>query len=425
MIFKNLFSKSQFIKNVVTLITGATLAQVIPFAIAPILTRLYDPSDFAIFAIYTSIATFVSIGAAGRFELSIVDQRNEKDANNILLLCLSMVSIISVVLLLITVVFNSNITILIERPGISNWLYLLPLTILMIGYHNCLNFWLNRESKFEIMSKGKVVQSSINGVTSIGIGLFSLNGLIIGPIIGAMSSILYIIKKLVPRKFEWDLNRSNYKRYIRKNKQFVIYNLPNTLIDGVRLMAINILIGKYFGIFILGYFSFAWRIVHAPVAIIAGSVGQVFFKKLTELKNKKNEHLSKIVIQFLIRQSSLGIIPFILLYFFSEDIFQIVFGPEWKEAGMYASILSPWLFFNFISSPLSFIFIVFEKQLTMLIISVLYTVVPMTILLNNNNDDFLTVLYMISYSMSFLLITMIIIALFITFKFENSRSEET
>ena len=120
MIFKNLFSKSQFIKNVVTLITGATLAQVIPFAIAPILTRLYDPSDFAIFAIYTSIATFVSIGAAGRFELSIVNQRNEKDANNILLLCLSMVSIISVVLLLITVVFNSNITILIERPGISD-----------------------------------------------------------------------------------------------------------------------------------------------------------------------------------------------------------------------------------------------------------------------------------------------------------------
>ena len=74
---------------------------------------------------------------------------------------------------------------------------------------------------------------------------------------------------------------------------------------------------------------------------------------------------------------------------------------------------------------MSFIFIVFEKQLTMLIISVLYTVVPMTILLNNNNDDFLTVLYMISYSMSFLLITMIIIALFITLKFENSRSEET
>ena len=43
--------KSEFTKNVLTLMTGTTIAQAIPIAISPILTRLYSPEDFWIFAL--------------------------------------------------------------------------------------------------------------------------------------------------------------------------------------------------------------------------------------------------------------------------------------------------------------------------------------------------------------------------------------
>ena len=41
--------KSEFAKNVLTLMTGTTIAQAIPIAISPILTRLYTPEDFGVF----------------------------------------------------------------------------------------------------------------------------------------------------------------------------------------------------------------------------------------------------------------------------------------------------------------------------------------------------------------------------------------
>ena len=43
--------KSEFAKNVLTLMTGTTIAQAIPIAISPILTRLYTPEDFGVFAL--------------------------------------------------------------------------------------------------------------------------------------------------------------------------------------------------------------------------------------------------------------------------------------------------------------------------------------------------------------------------------------
>ena len=38
--------KSEFNRNVLTLITGTTIAQAIPIAITPVLTRIYTPEDF-------------------------------------------------------------------------------------------------------------------------------------------------------------------------------------------------------------------------------------------------------------------------------------------------------------------------------------------------------------------------------------------
>ena len=45
--------KSEFSRNVLTLMTGTTIAQAIPIAISPILTRIYTPENFGVFAQYS------------------------------------------------------------------------------------------------------------------------------------------------------------------------------------------------------------------------------------------------------------------------------------------------------------------------------------------------------------------------------------
>ena len=53
---KNKVLKSEFNRNVLTLMTGTTIAQALPIAITPILTRLYTPEDFGVFAIFSKIS---------------------------------------------------------------------------------------------------------------------------------------------------------------------------------------------------------------------------------------------------------------------------------------------------------------------------------------------------------------------------------
>ncbi len=58
-LLNNLKPKSEFTKNVLTLMTGTTIAQAIPIAISPILTRLYTPEDFGVFVLYGIINLYL------------------------------------------------------------------------------------------------------------------------------------------------------------------------------------------------------------------------------------------------------------------------------------------------------------------------------------------------------------------------------
>ena len=58
---KKLKPKSDFFRNVVTLMTGTTIAQAIPIAISPILTRIYTPEDFGLYALFIALASIIAV----------------------------------------------------------------------------------------------------------------------------------------------------------------------------------------------------------------------------------------------------------------------------------------------------------------------------------------------------------------------------
>jgi O-antigen/teichoic acid export membrane protein len=58
----------------------------------------------------------------------------------------------------------------------------------------------------------------------------------------------------------------------------------------------------------------------------------------------------------------LSFFPLILLALAGSDIFSVVFGEIWTEAGIYAQILAVWGIIWFISSPMHDLFLVMENQ---------------------------------------------------------------
>jgi len=416
--------KSEFSRNVLTLMTGTTIAQAIPIAISPILTRIYTPEDFGLFALYISIALLFATAATGRYELAIMLPKKESDAVNIVFLSLLITLIITLLTLFIVFFFNQSITNILGNQDISSWLYFIPFTVFFMGLYQSLNYWNNRKKEYKRLAISRVVQSGVTGGANLGMGglQFGASGLIVGNIIGQSLSTLYLfnhVYKEDSRSIRF-FNKIKIIALLKKYKKLPLLNMPNVLIDNFRLSGINILIAKFFTTSTLGQFALAWKMVQTPMSVIGKSLSQVFFQKIASVKR---DELYAIIKKFIVKASLVALPIFLIIYFFSVDIFSFVFGENWSEAGEAASVMSPWLFLNFLTSPLSQIFIILNKQEIMLIFSIFYMATPLAILYLFQDLEFINALNMVTLSMSIMLLIFIGMVLFYAKREENLKYE--
>ncbi len=412
--------KSEFSRNVLTLMTGTTIAQAIPIAISPILTRIYTPEDFGVFALYMSIATLLSVIATARYELAIILPKKDEDAVNIVALSLLISFVVSAISFVLLYIFNARITELLENPEISVWLYFIPLSVLLTGIYQSFNYWNNRKKHYKLLAASRVVRSGTTAASNLGMGFYGLgsSGLIIGGLVGqgvATSMLTGITYKENKRRFK-EIKKLKILALMKRYKKLPIFNLPNALIDGFRLLAITVFIAKFFTTATLGQFSLAWKMVQAPMSLIGSSLSQVFFQKVSSAQRRE---LYAIMKQFIVKAFMVSLPIFLIIYFFAVDIFTVIFGENWKLAGEVASALSPWLFLNFLTSPLSTIFIVLNRQESVLVFAIFYMIVPLSIILIYRNIDFIEMLEILSFSMSIMLVLFIGMLTYYTKKEQN------
>jgi len=404
-VLSKLKPKSEFTRNVLTLMTGSMIAQAIPIAISPILTRIYTPKDFGIFALYMSVASLLATFATGRYELAIMLPKKDEDALTILSLSLIISFIISFLSLLFIVIFNENICNLLGNNLLSNWLYLIPISVLFTGLYQSFNYWNNRRKYYKTLAISRVSVSATTGTSNLSLGAsgFGASGLIISTLLGQIVSTLVLAKSFykVDRKLLKNANKVKLIALMKKYKKFPLLNLPNAVIDSFRLSGINMLIAKYFTTGVLGQFSLAWKMVQVPIILIGGSLGQVFFQKISSIP-KSDIYLT--IITYIKKASFISAPIFLVIYLFSKDIFGFVFGEEWILAGESASIMAPWLFINFVSSPLVAVMLILNKQEYVLIFSIFYMLIPLLLIINLYSYGFIYTLIQITLAMSILLL---------------------
>ncbi|HHD80525.1 MAG TPA: hypothetical protein ENK99_02810, partial [Campylobacterales bacterium] len=351
------------------------------------------------------------------YELAIMLPKKDDDAMNIVALSIVISFFVSFITLLIVFSFNAQITHLLGNPEISFWLYFIPITVLLTGVYQSFNYWINRKKEYGRLATNKVIQSGTTAMVNLGMGFggFGSSGLILGRMLG-QGIATGILAKVV-----WQERRGKLKSIDKlkvlalaiRYKKMPVFNLPNALIDGFRLSGINILIAKFFMISTLGQFSLAWKIVQVPLSLIASSLTQVFFQKISSIP-KQDIHV--LIKNYIFKSTLISFPLFLGIYFFAVDFFTLIFGKEWKLAGEAASVMSPWLFLNFLTAPVANIFIVLDRQEIVLFVSILYMAVPIVILVFLHQRGFLCTLEFITVSMSLVLMIYIGLALFYTKK---------
>ena len=365
--------KSEFNRNILTLMTGTTIAQAIPIAISPILTRIYTPEDFGIFAIFLAITLIIGSIANGRYELAIMIPKKDEDAINIFALGFIITTSISLLLLVLVLIFQTYFTYLVKNEEIGVWLYFVPISVFFFGIFNILNYFNNRKKNYKDISNANILKSIVAAIIQISIGLIQqgATGLISGQIISQFFANTKLLKNIIKDKIL--ISKITKKKIIalaKRYKNFPKYSMPARLLNITSVQVPVFLLGAFFNTAIVGFYSLSYRFINLPMSIIGSSIGQVFFQKSSEIKNDKKA-LKKITLETYKKLFKIGILPFAIITIFGDYIFAFVFGKDWIVAGEYAQILAIWTLFLFIYSPISNLFATLEKQKDALLFNII------------------------------------------------------
>lgn len=371
---KRLKPKSEFSRNVLTLMTGTTIAQAVTIAISPVLTRIFTPEEFGLFALYMSIVTIIAVIATGRYELAVMLPKKDEDAASLVLLSLIIAASISCATLLPILFFSEQIANFLGSAEIELWLYLTPASIFLVGAYNSLSYWTNRKKQYNLMSQYKVAQSASMATTQVLFGFTKkgTGGLIIGWFAGQLVALLFLARSV------WVKDKEVFKKIkriktiglARRYKHFPIINSWSAFLNTASRQVPIILLTVFFSTAVTGFFSLAQRILQIPMSLLGQAIGRVYFEKASRLKNDENE-IKRITLEIHKKLLLIGFFPVAIILLLGDHLFALVFGEPWRVAGEYAQFLSVWIFFVFVSSPLSHLMTIYEKHIESVVFNIL------------------------------------------------------
>lgn len=355
---------SDFVKNILTLLSGVAVAQILPIALSPILTRLYTPEDFGLFGLYLSLTSAVAVFATGRFDLAIIEPKHDYDAKILVLISFLLSIVFSAFLLIVFIAFNGAIAGLLGDNRISNWLYLVPFSVFSISSVSILYYWLNRKKLYKERSLSRVISSSTISIVSLSIAFFKSikpGGLILGIFLGQIANVFFLKNFFSFQDVHF--NKKKAKIIALKYKDYPKYLMLSTFLEKIAVSLPIFLFTSYYGLVITGFYALSEKIIGGTISVFGQVIGEVYRQKASEeyqeLGNCKKTFLYTFKRLFII-----GVFLFLFLFFFSELFFSLLFGERWLIAGTITKYLSFSVFFNFLSSPLSYT-IVFNKSQNM------------------------------------------------------------
>lgn len=344
-----------FLKSVGVLVGGTVFAQGIAVLSLPILTRLYSPSEFSIFAVYTSLLGILGVISCLRFEIAIPISQDDKEAVALVFLALISNVIITILITLFIYFFSTEILFLLKQEAFTKLVWLIPVGTLFSGLYIAFQYWATRKKKFTIIAKTRMVQA-ISGVSVqvvMGIASFSVIGLIFGQIVKVSAGLyqLVICFWQDAKKYLKDIKLEYLKITFKKYDQFPKYSTLEALANSAGIQLPIILIATISISSEAGYLMLAMQVMMIPMQLIGNAVSQVYLGDASE-KYKVGE-LSQYTKQCILKLLKIGLIPLTLISILAPIIFPYIFGAEWKRAGDMVLWMLPWFIMQLLVSPIS------------------------------------------------------------------------
>ncbi|MCK5823357.1 MAG: oligosaccharide flippase family protein [Bacteroidales bacterium] len=418
---KNFIKNNEFVKNLVTLISGTAIAQIIAVLFQLIVRRIYTPADFGAFAVYMSLVGIVATVVTLRYELAIVLPKKDKTAANVFFLSIIINFLFSLLLFIAVLIFKDKLVSFLNFPAdYSYWLFFVPLSVFLFSLYQSINYWLIRKKAYKSSSINKIVRRSAEGSVQASFGYLKVPfGLVIGDFVGNIANNISGFYQILKNKFKFSyINKTELIYVLKRYKEFPKYNTFPALFNSISLLLPIILINKFYSQTLTGYFDLSRVVLAMPLALITTSLSQVLLQHISEKKNK-HDSIKKYILNISVILFITALIGVTVFSLWSVNIFSFVFGENWIMSGEFTKILIFSYAIKFIVSPLSVIFTSLERIKIGSIWQFFYFCLIISLLFFRSFDILIflkiyVIIDLIAYSVYFLLI------LFVSNQYEKS-----
>ncbi len=354
---------SRFRQNFIKVAFANLLAQGMPIIAAPLVTRLYSPSDFGTFALFSSILVILSSVATLRVDWSIPNASSRQQAMVLLLGGGGILLLFSISIALLVWAYGNKLLEHYDLEMLLPFLLWLPLAILGMGLHQLLQGWHVREANLSPVSRSNINKSIFMTLSQIGLGLINTGTL--GLILSLLGAIWVSVMSLLRHTLNMFtlIGRCTYLRFMSTMRSFFSQSLQSTgvaLINTTNLSMLPILLIVYYSPTEVGWLALMQRLALAPLGVFTAALAQSFWAEAADQIKKDPAGLRRLYIQSTKKLVYISLLP-VFLCALGPYYVGLILGSEWDQAGWVLISLIPMLFGQVVVSPLSHL-VVHRKQ---------------------------------------------------------------
>ncbi len=347
-----MLKKSAFARNIVQIATGSALSQLIMIGSTPVLTRLYDASEFGALALFSAAYAFVVGLFTLKYDYAIILPKEDAVARELTALCLGLALVMGLIGLAALTIAKY-----VAGLDLAWYFFFVPVAAVLGSAYTCAQQWAARARAYRRSSQSQVV----NAVVNVGVALalaasqWSFSGrLVVGYTAGLAAATFYLAGQGWRRHGIAPLSVL-YER-ARAFRRFPLFVFPTFLLATGSVNTAPFVLRALFRIEEVGYYSVANRFLGAPSSLLSGAISEAFRAELVSLQ--KNGGDTAGLFQQTLRSLLLVATPvFGGLMLLAPALFELLLGASFGHSGLVVRYISLGVFAQFVAQPFQYVFV--------------------------------------------------------------------
>ncbi len=338
---------------------GNAIAALIAYAAQPVLSRLYTPEAFGVADLFAAaVAVLVPIGSL-RYEDALLLPAEDSDAAHLFWLA-TLVTLGAAALLGL-----ASLLPVVGGLSIGPWALWLAPTFVVLRAVQLSEAWLTRRRQFGALAGSPVARSIVTTGWRFAGALPAYGataGSLIASFVGgqAVAAAWQARPLLAEKALRTRPQRATLARVATRYRRFALMTAPAVLFNNLTGRLPIFLLAFYFSEAIVGQFGRVLLTLAVPLALVGRAAGRVFIPDAVAAHRAGT--LARVSERFHAQLVWIGLYPALALIVAGPELFAFVFGAVWREAGLYAQWLSPWLLLASVCAPLTALFDVTEHH---------------------------------------------------------------